>query len=386
MLKKMVAIFCLVFLGLSCNKHQNSEKLVKDKIEEKTGIEIKNETIKNLGPLSEPQKFLSFSTEGSIYSQPVMYGNYVLFGSRDSNVYCITKDKGELFWKYKAKQDSYIDDPPTILNKKVYVNCTNYCNFLYVIDLNNGSLAKKMPGHVSNIEIKSQYLLTVNNGEIGLADINDFSQIWKFKAKKGLNNWKTSTTLPVSYKSSLIFGASDGNIYSLNIKTGEKLWSFSASDVIISPLLVIGNIVCFNSRDGFYYALNADSGKEIWKKQNKLSNFNAVAGRDSIFIINDNYLKVVDGNNGNIKYEIKNPAYFEPSAPPSLAGNNILYYCLGQFDNETGKGKGVIIALDIVKQKVIWKKFLNKQITTGATIVGGQLFIGTHDGELIGFK
>lgn len=63
---------------------------------------------------------------------------------------------------------------------------------------------------------------------------------------------------------SIYFGSSDGFFYSVQLKTGEKNWSFPTRvENIGSPLFYKG-MVYFLSGNNAFYALDAKTGKQIW--------------------------------------------------------------------------------------------------------------------------
>jgi outer membrane protein assembly factor BamB len=54
-------------------------------------------------------------------------------------------------------------------------------------------------------------------------------------------------------------------VHALDMKTGKKLWSFTADGRVDSPPTIAGELVLFGSRDGYVYALRAADGKLGWR-------------------------------------------------------------------------------------------------------------------------
>jgi outer membrane protein assembly factor BamB len=54
-------------------------------------------------------------------------------------------------------------------------------------------------------------------------------------------------------------------VHALDMKTGRKLWSFTADGRVDSPPTVLGELVLFGSRDGHVYALRAADGELGWR-------------------------------------------------------------------------------------------------------------------------
>jgi outer membrane protein assembly factor BamB len=80
--------------------------------------------------------------------------------------------------------------------------------------------------------------------------------------------WKTSLPGPLysspAVQDSLLFiGAADSNIYAINIRTGERVWSFKTNNRVESTPLISGDKLYAGSNDGFIYSLDFSSGRKI---------------------------------------------------------------------------------------------------------------------------
>src|SRR4051812_41022113 len=51
---------------------------------------------------SKPEILWKFNTKGAIFSSAVVSGENIIFGSTDSNLYCLNSKKGNLIWKFKT--------------------------------------------------------------------------------------------------------------------------------------------------------------------------------------------------------------------------------------------------------------------------------------------
>lgn len=59
-------------------------------------------------------------------------------------------------------------------------------------------------------------------------------------------------------------GSYDGNLYALDAKTGEKLWSYPAGGFVISSPAVANGVVYIASDVAILYALDARTGAKLW--------------------------------------------------------------------------------------------------------------------------
>jgi outer membrane protein assembly factor BamB len=80
--------------------------------------------------------------------------------------------------------------------------------------------------------------------------------------------WKTSLPGPVysspAVQDSLLFiGAADSNVYAINVRTGERVWTFKTNDHVESTPLISSDKLYAGSNDGFIYSLALSSGQKI---------------------------------------------------------------------------------------------------------------------------
>lgn len=59
-------------------------------------------------------------------------------------------------------------------------------------------------------------------------------------------------------------GSDDGNVYAINLTTGQKKWNFNANGPIWASPTVSGGIVYVGSTENNFYAINAVNGTVQW--------------------------------------------------------------------------------------------------------------------------
>lgn len=125
---------------------------------------------------------------------------------------------------------------------------------------------------------------------------------------------------PVVYKDVLIASYSSGEIYAINKKTGENLWSqdlnlnqvynsdFFLNDVDATPL-VKNDVVYAIGNGGLMKAISLKTGEDIWKKSIASVVDFWLAG-DFLYVINsDNKLLAVYKKTGGIKWMVQLPDF-----------------------------------------------------------------------------
>jgi outer membrane protein assembly factor BamB len=60
-------------------------------------------------------------------------------------------------------------------------------------------------------------------------------------------------------------GSADGNLYAVELETGQERWRFTTSDRIRSTPTVANGTVYVGSWDGHLYAVDAATGQEVWR-------------------------------------------------------------------------------------------------------------------------
>jgi outer membrane protein assembly factor BamB len=125
--------------------------------------------------------------------------------------------------------------------------------------------------------------------------------------------------------------------FSLNQTSGEPLWSFNADGLTYQPT-VYGSLLLFGASDGNFYALNMDNGKLAWKThvdtQNLLSLVNS-----------DNYFTAFP-----IQVDPKNQRVFWSFAVTEQLGTT--------SENKHDRYTGAVCSLDLATGDVIWTRQL----------------------------
>ena len=83
-------------------------------------------------------------------------------------------------------------------------------------------------------------------------------------ANYGATKPMTLFRLPAVAKGVVFVGSNDHNVYALNSQTGEKIWSYTTGDSVLSSPAVANDVVYIGLNDYKVYALNAATGSEIW--------------------------------------------------------------------------------------------------------------------------
>ena len=81
---------------------------------------------------------------------------------------------------------------------------------------------------------------------------------WKFKTEDAVNS------SAVVAAGRVFIGSNDGNVYALDLASGQKIWAFKTEDIVEAPPMVLGDTVYVGSADQDFYALDAATGNLRW--------------------------------------------------------------------------------------------------------------------------
>ncbi|MDO3624866.1 PQQ-binding-like beta-propeller repeat protein [Mucilaginibacter sp. BT774] len=277
----------------------------------------------------------AFKTGGKVFSSPAVYNKAVYIGSGDSSLYAIDKTTGKLLWKFIT--GGPVHSSPAVYKNVVYFG--SYDGFYYALNAKTGKLKWKFKtGGEKKVGAKG--LWTMKPDDMYMDDPFDF-----FLSSPVIG---TDNHDPIIY-----FGSSDGNLYALHARTGEKKWAFKTNGLIHSSPALYNSNVYFGSWDTFLYAVDAQTGDLKWKfETDKQLLYHLLEGiqaspacsRGMVYIgSRDGHFYALDAYSGKLvwKYAADNSWVLTTAAiKDSMVyfGTSDTYLFLG-FDAKTGKEK-----------------------------------------------
>jgi outer membrane protein assembly factor BamB len=197
----------------------------------------------------------------------------------------------------------------------------------------NGSVVWRINYIVSN------HWPTVLGSYQGQVIVENGSEILSLSQESGSTQWRYTVNATVFsstiYKGQLLFGASDGNLYALNLQDGAQVWKTNVDSQNLFPLVNGGNITSTtspiqvengrlywsfgvtrqlgtNSDDkhdtysGAVCCLDLSTGNLVWSKQFEDNGafYNPPAGfvinKDTVYLTENTALWVFNAQNGNL--------------------------------------------------------------------------------------
>jgi eukaryotic-like serine/threonine-protein kinase len=246
-----------------------------------------------------------FSTGEAIHSSAACKDGRIYFSDNGQTLYCLKESNGELIWKKKLGTPrsypwrfDYYYSSPVLFDNRIYIGSDD--GKLYVLNAADGKTAWTFdtPGLVRSTPAiaDGHVFFGDTGGTFYCLDLRQGKKVWTFNVIcQPLNldtigfDRKAILGAPVIADHSIIFGARDGYLYSLDIATGKTNWTVDHEvSWIISTVAVRDSLLVTGTSDGrFIQAVNVYTGKEVWKLHTQQANWS------SPLIVND---KVYEGS------------------------------------------------------------------------------------------
>ncbi len=95
--------------------------------------------------------------------------------------------------------------------------------------------------------------------------------------------WSVRSSATVS-GDMLYFGSESGQVYALNISSGEEVWNYTTTSDIWATPLIIGNRTFVGSNDHIFYAFDRFSGEQAWTFQANGSIVSSAKSHDNVLV------------------------------------------------------------------------------------------------------
>src|SRR5262249_26147686 len=154
-------------------------------------------------------------------SSPAIVGGIAYFGSTDGNLYAVDLQSGAEKWKFKTK--ARITSSPAIDSGMVYFG--SYDGNFYAVDATTGKEKWKFatPG-------ERRFIAKHIHGAMPAGEAMP-------------DPFDCYLSSPLISAGTVYFGSGDGNVYALDVATGNQKWKFQTGDVVhASPALADGTI------------------------------------------------------------------------------------------------------------------------------------------------
>ncbi|WP_367670748.1 PQQ-binding-like beta-propeller repeat protein [Sodalis-like secondary symbiont of Drepanosiphum platanoidis] len=306
---------------------------------------------------------------------PIIDKSIIFIASKNGKVYALNINNGKKIWKRDLsiysniflKNIEHLSGGLSKNKNKIYIGSEN-AN-LYSLNSQNGSIiwSSSVSGEVLSTPIIKNGFIFVHTGNGMIQSLYEYNGLikWTLNLDNSLFSLRKDCD-PVIYNKNIIVGDNEGNLNSINIKTGKIIWKKKINiknnekennlylQGIKSKPIIYDNIIYTTSCNGNIFALDAKSGKTIWHK-NIGSLINMLLDNFCLYLVdkNDNIISI-NINNGSIIWK-QNILINKNITSPILYKNYLLF----------GDKKGYIYWINkkngnlFIKQKIDNNKILN---------------------------
>jgi len=160
-----------------------------------------------------------------LWTSPVIQGNTLYVSTFDGYIYALSAETGELLdWSFES--EAGFASSPVIYEDTIFLG--SFDRYLYAVKIGGDA------------------------------------PMWKFPQEKPAGNWFWAS--PIINEGIVYAGCLDGKLYAISAETGEELWQFESKDPrgkpapIVSPPVLIGNLLVVANEAGNVYVINPETG------------------------------------------------------------------------------------------------------------------------------
>ncbi|HWJ45371.1 MAG TPA: PQQ-binding-like beta-propeller repeat protein, partial [Gaiellaceae bacterium] len=156
---------------------------------------------------------------------------------------------------------SYIEYPPSYCGGILYVN--TFGGGTYALNSYNGHVIwKKKGGRKPSTPAIAGPRLIVSSHDGFVTAYNRFNGrlLWRLKIDAKVES------SPVAVRRLVYFGATDGRLFAVYVRTGHIKWAYDTGGRINSSPSILGNRIFVTTYAGSVWALNRSTGRKIWSK------------------------------------------------------------------------------------------------------------------------
>ncbi len=332
----------------------------------RTNDEEKNENEKGQHKASE----WTFRARAPITSSPLVAGGAVVFGSRDSTLYCLDAETGELRWALPA--GSGVGSSPRASRGICVVG--TYAGRVLGVDMKTGR--KKWEGRTGDKIVASPCLLEdlavigSNDGRVHAFRLGDGEKAWSYETKGAVR-----ANAEAIGPERVVVGSNDGTLHAIDTGSGRAAWKRDAGSPILAGAAFDeeSNRVIAGTKDGRVLCVVAKDGAVVWSARVG-STVNAkpriTEGRVLVGT-NGGKLHAIDLATGEIRWTVEGKRGFD--ATPAVVGDMVV---APAYD-------GTVHFVRVSDGSVRGTRDLGSQIWSSPAPGRDVVYVGTFAGSLV---
>lgn len=217
-----------------------------------------------------------------------------------------------------------------------------------------------------------------NSGLMGAYELSNGRNVWLAKENSTYHGG------PSIYKDQIIYGSSEGRVYSRHFLTGNLKYAVDLGSSIESKAVIVNGRAIFHTRNHKIFCLDVESGKVLWAYKRSVPYSTTIQRVSNPFVsgnnlyagFGDGYIVALSFDEGVVLWEKKlasGSKFIDVDATVLDIGNEIV----------VGSIAGDLYGLDPKTGNVLRR--LDYSISRSPVRLGGNYFIGTVNGEVVKF-
>jgi eukaryotic-like serine/threonine-protein kinase len=272
---------------------------------------------------------------------------------------------------------SYIEYPPSYCGGYLYVN--TFGGKTVALNSYNGHVIwQRQGGRKPSTPAIAGPRLVVSSHDGYVTAYNRFNGklLWRLKVAGKVES------SPIAVRRLVYFGATDGRLFAVYVRTGHIKWAYDTGGRINSSPSILGNRIFITTYAGSVYALNRSTGRKIWSKYLsrdfvRYESFYASASTDGkrLFTISrSGHVYALSVGDGHVIWHSSVNAL--GYATPAVAHGRVFF---GGFD-------GRVRALRAATGQVIWARRLGGRFLGPAFVAGPYVFVSNLERQTYGLR
>jgi outer membrane protein assembly factor BamB len=314
-----------------------------------------------------PEPTWAFRTRAAITSSPLVLGDRVVFGCRDSTLYALATATGEEIWKLDA--GSGVGSSPARAGDLVVVG--TYAGQLLAVDASSGEL--RWRADTGGRVVSSPCLVE------GAVVVGSFDRsLHAFEAESGERRWRVATADVVRASpvpdgtGGVVVGSGDGTLWCVDARDGSVRWRRGLGARILAAVAVddaLGRVFA-GTAGGAVFALSREDGTVAWRADVGAEvNGQPVRAGDLLLIgTGKGRLSALDAASGEERWRVSADRGFDAS--PLVLGAKVV---APSYD-------GILHVLDLADGRALDRRELGSEVFTSPAADGAHVYVGTLAG------
>jgi outer membrane protein assembly factor BamB len=328
--------------------------------------------------------------DGPVRGGFALAGDRLLFGTETGSLYAVARNSGHQLWRRSA--GSPVLSTPAVIGARAYF--TSWDNALHAVDIATGrELWRRDLGRTLGPNDYWEYYVSspvVAGGRLYVG--SGSGRVFSIDPPTGRTMWATDLgarvrTTPLVTADKVIVGTMSGHVVALSRADGRQLWKFATVGAgqnfafkhndtrsVVTQPIVAGGIVIAGGRDGNIYGIDLRTGEGRWRETHDGGSWIlGLASDGSRFYSGSGSAFIMQGADPATGKELwRRPTGNAMFGGLALAGGVLV----------SNGSNGNLFAYDAASGEELWRARLGDMSLSSPLVADGVVFTGADDGSV----